>query len=355
MGIMAWRTILIVTVFGLASCGGTFSAAGDGEPEDAPDSSDPRLDVVEGEDIPFDGVVQDADADGGDPVGDPEPEEEPCTPVPAPPATASEIFSRAGAIIAESTSAFPASAFGPTLRDNGFSWVSVQIINGEGIQEEASWSGWMEAWRCYLPFVGAWGVNRTAPEAEAGLAADLVAGHGFDFYIADAEYEYKYSQDSGTCGECFERSGRWITEFMGRLSGHGLADFPVALTSYGRVDLADLDWRSWSSAGFHFMPQTYWNDYDIYEPRACVEMAVTWIRPEMETSPFWTADQVHPMLGIWGGGVSRYVTGSQYVENLAAAQAAWGQVGFSVFRGDMCPSGEWPVLGEGIAAGLAVH
>lgn len=346
--------VSLFLVVGLASCDGKFSAAGDGEPDVAPDAADPRPEDAGNEDIPFDAPVGDGDDDADDPAEDPETEEEPCAPVPAPPATAAEIFSRAGAIIAESTSSFPASAFGPTLRDNGFSWVSVQIVNGEGVQEEANWAGWMEAWRCYLPYVGAWGVNRTAPETEADLAADLVALYGFDFYIADAEYEYKYSQDSGYCGECFERSGRWINAFTSRLSSHGLTGLPLALTSYGRVDLADLDWRSWSNAGFHFMPQTYWNDSDIYEPRACVEMAVTWIRPDVgETSPFWTADQVHPMLGIWGGGSTRYVTGREYVDNLAAAQAAWGQVGFSVFRGDMCPSDEWAVLGEGIAAGLA--
>jgi len=353
---MATNASAMLALLLLAGCEGSFRGGGDPSGDDAREPGDASEDVPRDEagEAPGDEtLVEDVPAEQAeveDPAPEDLPEEEgPCTPVPAPTATASDIFSRAGVMIAESTSAFPAGSFGSVLRDNHFSWVAVQIVNGEGVNEEAAWDGWIASWRCYLPYVGAWGVNRTSPEAEADLAADKVARHDFAFYIADAEQEYKYSQEPDYCGECFERSGRWIAEFSSRLAGHGLPDLPVALTSFGRVDLADLDWRVWSDSGFHFLPQAYWNEYPIYQPSECVRAAVTWIRPEVEDSPFWTADQVHPMIGIWDDRMGA----RQYLDDLAAARTAYGQLGFSVYRGDSCPSGEWPVLGQGVVEGLA--
>ena len=288
-------------------------------------------------------------------TGDTEPNDTggPCAPVQAPSATSAEVFSRAGSIIAESPSSFSAGNFGPTMQAAGFSWVALQVANGTTVHDSAEWAQWISEWRCYIPYVGAWTVTLTDPETEARLSADILADHGFDFLIVDAEYEYKYSQDSGYCGECFERTGRWISAYQAQASARGVSGRPAALTSYGRVDMADLDWRAWSNAGFHLLPQTYWNESAIYQPYLAVDAAVRWVRPEMETYAFFGADMVHPMLGIWGSGAIGYVSGQTYVDDLAAAQSAYGQVGFSVFRGDMMPADEWAVLGSGVSRGLA--
>jgi hypothetical protein len=260
----------VITLLLHAGCEGTFRGGGDPSCDDAREAVDATEDdsrdeagETSGDDILIEDLPSEAEEIEDAAPEDPPEEEEPCTPVPAPPASSYDIFSRAGVMIAESTSSFPAGAFGPLLRENHFSWVAVQIVNGEGVNEESAWDGWIAAWRCYVPYVGAWGVNRTSPEAEADLAAEKVAGHDFAFFIADAEQEYKYSQDADYCGECFERSGRWIAEFRSRLAGYGLTDLPVALTSFGRVDLADLDWRIWSDSGYHFLPQAYWNEFPI--------------------------------------------------------------------------------------------
>lgn len=330
--------MLVAVLLACAADGGLIPQPFPGDATEAADSGTPT------DSGPFDSGLSDTGADDTN---------EPCTPVDAPTATSAEVFSRGGVLIAESPTSFSAGTFGPTLQAAGFSWVAVQVQNGTTSHDSSNWADWMAEWRCYVPYVGAWSVTLTEPETEATLSADILADHGFDFLIVDAEYEYKYSQDAGYCGECFERSGRWLAAYQAQAAARGVSDRPAALTSYGRVDMADLDWRGWSNAGFHLLPQTYWNENAIYQPYLCVDAALRWVRPEMESNPFFSSDMVHPMLGIWGSGTAGYVTGQSYLDDLAAAQATYGQVGFSVFRGDMTPGEEWAVLGQGIAQGLA--
>jgi hypothetical protein len=259
----------------------------------------------------------------------------------------SSMWSKAGMWVVAPPTTFPASAFGQRIKDHGFTWVALQIMDGTTVHEEAQWPAWIAAWRTYVPYVGAWVVNRIDPIAEADLAADKLVQYGFDFFIANAEAEYKYSQPT-FCGPCFDRSSQYVARFRSKLP-----TMPSAMSSFGRVDLADIDWRAWRDGGFHFLPQTYWNDSPIYQPQSCVERAIHYVRPEdPKKTPFWTPDLVHPTIGLWGGGAGTYVSGAQYGADLAASKAAHGQRGASVYRGDMIPASEWAGLGQVMAQGL---
>src|SRR5207302_1833233 len=101
---------------------------------------------------------------------------------------------------------------------------------------------------------------------EAKLAAQLVTKWGFDFYVADAENEYKYSLGPGMFSpEQFGRSKRFVTAFRALQPR-----LPAAISSYGRADLCDIDWQAWRDQGCVYLPQAYWNEDAIYQPSACV-------------------------------------------------------------------------------------
>jgi hypothetical protein len=159
---------------------------------------------------------------------------------------------------------------------------------------------------------------------------------GFDFYIADAEAEYKYTAPSGAFdATAYGRSKRFVAEFRKLMP-----KLPAALSTYGRADLCDIDWAAWRDAGFVYMPQSYWNEFDIYQPSLCMSGAV---------KAGWAKDQVFPTIGIWGGGQRQYVSAADYVADLKKA----GVVGFSFYVAESMALSEWDVFGPAIAGGLA--
>jgi hypothetical protein len=253
---------------------------------------------------------------------------------PAPPT----VWERAGLFIANA-SAFSSHLRAPQLQTGGFAWLAVKIHDGSRLEpanEHELAGGWARRFREAGIVVGAWGVNRAEPEIEAALAADLVQRWGFAFYIADAEIEYKYTQGDGSFSpEAYGRSRRFVAAFRARLPS-----LPAALSSYGRTDLADIDWTAWREAGFDWLPQAYWNDYEIYEPLACVLAA--------ERSG-WPRTRVHPTVGIWGGGIRGYVSLESYAARLREART----VGWSLYLGEQMPEEEWGAIARGVAAGLA--
>ena len=123
------------------------------------------------------------------------------------------------------------------------------------------------------------------PEREADLAHGLLDQYGLDFYIANAEAEYKFSNDDGQSNERFERSQRFVDQFRALEP-----DMPAAVSSYCRADKADIDWNAWRSSGFAFLPQAYVNDLgSAISPAACVEGAAAFFAP----------DAVHPTVGMY--------------------------------------------------------
>jgi hypothetical protein len=110
----------------------------------------------------------------------------------------------AGAFVWHETDIAP-EALGSQLRDNGFSWVAVLIHDGLAVDPIEG--DWVRRFRAAsgLP-VGGWGVLRTEPEQEADLAHRLLGQYSLDFYIANPEAEYKFSNDDGQSAERYGRS-----------------------------------------------------------------------------------------------------------------------------------------------------
>ena len=258
--------------------------------------------------------------------------------VASPPPAAPTIWDHAGAFIWHGA-AFPAGAGAPKMQNNHIAWVAILIHDGLNVDADSAAqldAGWMAQYRSRGISVGAWGVNRVSPEQEAQLAASLIRQRGFDFYIANAEAEYKYTQPNGAWSpEAYGRSARFVAAFRGELP-----DLPAAVSSYGRTDLADIHWAAWRDGGFHYLPQTYWNESDIYQPRLAVDAAV---------ASGWPRSRVHPTFGIWGGGARRVVTGDEYVNDLLGQ----GTLGFSIYLGEVTGDADWAAMGRGVSAGLA--
>ncbi len=260
-------------------------------------------------------------------------------PAPAPPPApgAASVWQKAG-VWCVTAANFSTDFHGGLATSDHFSWVLVQVHDGLNLVNDAELrAGWIDRLRAKGISVGAWGVQRTDPENEANLAAQLVQKWGFDFYVADAEAEYKYTSPSGAPDPvAYGRSARFVKAFRA-----AAPKVTAALSTYGRADLCDIDWQAWRDGDFSYLPQTYWNEFAIYEPSLCVDAAV---------KQGWRRDRVFPTIGIWGGGQRAVVPAADYVMDLKAA----GQVGFSVYVGEQMAQGEWNVLGQAITAGLAV-
>jgi hypothetical protein len=233
----------------------------------------------------------------------------------------------AGAFVWHEEALDPA-VLGRELRANGFGWVALLVH--DGLEIDAVESGWIRRFRqaSGLP-VGGWGVLRAEPEQEARLAHDLAARYHLDFYVADAELEYKFTNDDGQSGERLSRSGRFVSAFRALEP-----DLPAALSSYCRADRQDLDWRAWNAGGFVFLPQAYVNDFGDATPAACVAGATA----------FFPAAEVHPTIGVYRGQSTR-PSPETYVDLLAEARV----VGFSVYLAENAMNvRDWSVLGRGI-------
>jgi hypothetical protein len=284
-----------------------------------------------------------------------------------------EVWSMAGVLVYDPKT-FAPETFGPILAQNHFGWVALQVVDGTTEKWPCAAEpcgtdtarGFIEAWRSHVPWVGVWGVNRAnadqaSVEHEAHIVVDLLAGYDaaaayVDFYIADAEAEYEYSK----CGGCVSASDWWSARFR---SARPQGTFEAALSSYGRTDLADVYWMSWRDRGFHFLPQTYWNDPNqgaAFAPAVGVDYAQ--VCPGSRSAgakaldcagsptdcPCWASETLHPTIGVgWGSPPSD----EEYVASLVAATQQYGTLGFSIFEGQYVPAASttWATLGQAIA------
>ena len=169
---------------------------------------------------------------------------------------------------------------------NGFGWIAVQLADGEAALPSPS--NWIARFRAVsgIP-IGGWSVLRGHPEAEARLAATLLAQDGLDFYIADAEQEYGYTNGAEHSLAHQHRSGQFIAAFRALEPA-----MPSALTSFCRPDEHDLDWSAWADAGFAFLPQAYVDQLGADgTPTACTTSAAQW----------FPRSSIHPVLGVFAG------------------------------------------------------
>ena len=234
----------------------------------------------------------------------------------------------AGAFVWHETDVAP-EALGAELRASGFSWVA--ILLHDGLEADPVEGDWIRRFReASRLSVGGWGVLRDDPEREAALAHDLLDAYSLDFYIANAEAEYKFSGDRGQSEERYRRSGRFVETFR-QLA----PDTPAAVSSYCRADMQDIDWDAWEGAGFAFLPQAYVNDFgSAASPAACVEGA----------TEFFPDSAVHPTVGVYAGQGEEPST-----ERYAALLDEAGTVGFSVYLAETrMRADEWRVFGAAI-------
>jgi hypothetical protein len=221
------------------------------------------------------------------------------------------------------------SRLGQEMRANGFGWIAIRIHDGRSADQVDP--GWIARFRraSGLP-VGGWGVLREQPGQEARLAGSLVGQLGLDFYIANAELEYEYSNQSGQSAQRFGRSAAFVRAFRAVAP-----QLPGALSSYCRADKHDIDWSAWRDAGFAFMPQAYVNQFGgAAAPAVCAAAA----------AGFFAPGDVHPTVGT-------YVTSRPLPSPAAYAQMlkAAGTVGFSVYLAENMPDTAWRDYGQAIA------
>jgi hypothetical protein len=237
-------------------------------------------------------------------------------------------WSGAGAFVWHETDIAP-EALGEELRASGFSWVA--ILLHDGLAADPVEGDWIRRFReASRLSVGGWGVLRDDPEREAELAHDLLDEYSLDFYIANAEAEYKFSGDRGQSEERYRRSGRFVETFR-QLA----PETPAAVSSYCRADMQDIDWDAWVGAGFAFLPQAYVNDFgSAASPAACAEGA----------TEFFPEGAVHPTVGVYAGQGEEPST-----ERYAALLDEAGTVGFSVYLAETrMRADEWRVFGAAI-------
>ncbi len=233
--------------------------------------------------------------------------------------------------------AFPGPHAIAKMKAAGVKWVTLQIADGTSLNEQTQRQlqhGFIQQLRAAGLKVGFWGVNRTEPEAEAKVMAAQCKQWGADFFIANAELEYKYtSADGSPSAEAYGRSQRFVKAFR-----EASPEIPAALSSYGRADMADIDWKVWRDAGFDWLPQAYLNDFATCDPALTVEGGV---------KAGWPKDRIHPTLGLWGGGQSRLVPASEYEASLRKA----GTVGLSSYLAEQMSEADWAGLTQMIAKG----
>jgi hypothetical protein len=233
----------------------------------------------------------------------------------------------AGALVWHETDVDP-TILGQALRENGFGWAAVLLH--DGVTEDPIDPVWIERFRAAsgLP-LGGWGVLRAEPEREAELASTLLTRFALHFYVANAEREYEFSGEGGPSHERSGRSRRFVTSFRTLQS-----TLPAGVSSYCRPDRHDIDWASWRTANFVFLPQAYVNAHGPkVAPLACVRAA----------SAFFPPGSVHPTIGVFRA--PRSVSVRTYANLLADAKTR----GFSVYPAEVVAAEQWRAFGVRIA------
>jgi hypothetical protein len=239
----------------------------------------------------------------------------------------------AGAFVWHEDSVDPVRLAG-ILRAARFSWAALRLH--EGVEVDPVEPGWIERYRAAGgPPLGGWGVLRTAPRQEAGIAVALLRRLHLGFYVANAEEEYKYTNLDGTSALRWGRSlefARSFRQFTGAV--------PAAVSSYCRADQQDLDWAAWADRDFAFLPQAYVNQHGMRTaPRDCFRGA----------RGVFPNESVHPTIGTYESLIP--VPMDAYVRLLEASARA-GSRGFSVYLAETNVSdAEWRTLGAAVAAG----
>jgi hypothetical protein len=193
-----------------------------------------------------------------------------------------------------------ASAMGDILDwcvENKFKWVAMQCFDDTTLIEQSQIPTWKAAVQSRDLIFGLWGVQHDDPSGDASRASSQINLWGADFYIANAELEYKVD-GPGTRAH----SATFVNAFRALQP-----DIRSALCSYGAiandvgilgstldVNAGVMDFKTWYDNGFHFLPQAYASD-PVYEPYRVVQQ---YRRCNVPFTHF------HLMAGIYTGGTT---------------------------------------------------
>jgi Putative peptidoglycan binding domain len=215
------------------------------------------------------------------------------------------------------------------MKDAGFGWIALDLHDGLSLVEKTDYRALIADYRGKGLDVAGWGVLRTQPQEEAGLAVDLCAKYDLHAYIADGELELGYTQQDGPCGPCFERSDIWTSTFRQR------SDMELALSSYSIFAQHDAHYAVWIQAGALAMPQTYTNEFTWATPEAGVNGAIDLKQPQNPPNG-WPRERVYPTIGNYAVGGVHLPAAEEYAELLRQAQV----VSFSIYLGELVQQNE---------------
>jgi len=222
------------------------------------------------------------------------------------------VFDGPGMFVADA-SAYPPGVYAEKLKAAGVTYITLQINNpgpvGGNIAELEK--GWAEQYRKAGIKVGFWGVSYGDAANDAKTAAQLTAKYKGDFYIADCEGSFQAGEGD------VSRNRAYVDAFQAEATRLGIGKIPRALSSMGRVA---LDFKPWIDNGWDAMPQTYWNDYTVYQPSKNVKF---W-----EDSG-WPKGRIHPTIATYTttGDQTAKIGLDDYFADLKAA----GTTGFSYY------------------------
>lgn len=243
------------------------------------------------------------------------------------------VFDGPGMFIANA-SAYPPSLYAAKLKAMGVTWVSLQIHNPGPVAGNVAEleKGWAEEFRKAGIQVGFWGVSYGNAAEDARVAAQLSAKYKGDFYIADCEGSFQAGEGDPA------RNRAFVEAFQAEAARLGIGKLPRALSSMGRVA---LDHKPWIDGGWDALPQTYWNDWTVYQPSANVKY---W------EDAGWPKGRIHPTIATYDatGDQKAKISLEDYFEDLQKA----GTKGFSYYLPESYLDDEgYRKLGEAISTG----
>ena len=210
--------------------------------------------------------------------------------------TAAEVFTEAGVIMFDLTG--NAAAMDDILdyaADNHFGWVCLQCFDGTTLIEQTQIPLWKAGIQSRGMRFGLWGVQHTDPSGDAGRADSQIDLWGAEFYIANAEAEYK-TDTGGTRAN----AGTFCTAFRAAQPNIAAALVTYAATGNEVSVLGDttvaaagvMDFKAWYDAGFHYLPEAYASD-PLWAPDRVLRHA---------RRAKWPMSRIHLVLGIYAGG-----------------------------------------------------
>lgn len=179
--------------------------------------------------------------------------------------------------------------------ENNFEWVALQCFNDTTLIEQTQIPIWKSAIQSRRLTFGLWGVHHDDPSGDATRADSQIDLWGAEFYIANAETEYKVD-GPGTRAH----SATFVTAYRALQPS-----LPSALSTYGAIanDVGILgsvtsaaagvmDLKAWYDAAFDYLPQAYASD-PVTVPYRCTQHA---------RRCGWPFNRFHLTAGIYVGG-----------------------------------------------------